>query len=210
MSSAALSLKPLHLQDLAENALYILIHLSLGRWETTEAESHPDAPSGCSLALANLSIQTQGSQCLQEIGQCTGMFPEATRLTLTRRRNRDPGNGRGIIKVGLGQEAEDSPEWHTGDGCGTKPPQHHAPGPPPVDTWESEGSEVQDHPCVYCEFEVSLGYMRPCHKREVEKEGGNKGREGEKGIWKGSSSTGRHIHTVYTSVKTPCPVAAGG
>lgn len=91
------------------------------------------------------------------------------------------------------QEAGDSPEWRTGDGCGIKPPQCSVPGPPPVDTRKREGSELQAHPYLQSESEVSLGYLRPCLKRKTEKE---KGREGEKGIWEGSPSTGRCTHIL--------------
>ena len=164
MSSATLSLKPLHLQNLAQNALYILIHLSLVRWEMTEAESHPDASGRCYPFPCKSVYSNPGYQCPQEISQCTGMFPETMRLALNRRRNRGPGSVRGSIKLDWSQEAEDSPEWHTGDGCGIKPPQRHAPGPPPVDTREMGISEVQGHPCVHCEFEVSVGYLSPCCK----------------------------------------------
>lgn len=39
-------------------------------------------------------------------------------------------------------------------------------------------SEVQSHPLLHSEFEVSLGYIRPCRKerREGEREGGKEGR----------------------------------
>jgi hypothetical protein len=174
----------------------------------TEAESHPDASGRCYPFPCKSVYSNPGYQCPQEISQCTGMFPETMRLALNRRRNRGPGSVRGSIKLDWSQEAEDSPEWHTGDGCGIKPPQRHAPGPPPVDTREMGISEVQGHPCVHCEFEVSLVYLRPCHKREVEKEEGNR-REGKerRGLGmerEGSPSRGRHAHRV----KTPCPVAA--
>lgn len=36
---------------------------------------------------------------------------------------------------------------------------------------EVGGSEVQSHPWLYCEFEASLGYVRPNLKKKKKKDG---------------------------------------